>query len=82
MELEELEKRINDNADKLEKITKDIEDNLDKINENKRKIEHNSGALALLHTINSNSNKYFTIWLITFIALLLSFGYILFMHLR
>ena len=82
MELEVLEKRINDNAEKLEKLTKEIESNLDRINENKQRIEHNSGALALLHTINSNSNKYYTIWLITFMALLLSVGCIIFMLLR
>ena len=78
MELDEIENRINKNTEKLEALTKDIEDNLNKINENKQKIEHNSGALALLHTINSNSNKYFIIWLITFICLLISILYIIF----
>jgi len=78
MELDEIENRINKNTEKLEALTKDIEDNLNKINENKQKIEHNSGALALLHTINSNSNKYFIIWLITFICFLISILYIIF----
>lgn len=80
MELEELENRINKNADKLESLTKEIENNLDKINQNKQRIEHNSGALALLHTIKTNGDKYFIIWLFTFIALLSSIGYIIYLH--
>lgn len=78
MELDEIENRINRNTEKLETLTKEIENNLNKINENKQKIEHNSGALALLHTINSNSNKYFIMWLITFICFLISILYIIF----
>lgn len=80
MELEELENRINKNADKLDSLTKEIENNLEKINQNKQKIEHNSGALALLHTIKTNGDKYFIIWLFTFIALLGSIGYIIYLH--
>lgn len=78
MGFEELEKRINENTEKLDKLTQEIENNLDRINKNKEQIEHNSGALALLHTINSNSNKYFIIWIITFIFFLVSIGYIIF----
>lgn len=78
MGFEELEKRIKENGDKLEKLAQEIENNLEQITINKERIEHNSGALALLHTINSNSNKYFVIWLVTFICFLVSIGYIIF----
>ena len=78
MGFEELEKRINENTEKLDRLAQEIENSLNKINENKERIEHNSGALALLHTINSNSNKYFFIWIITFIFFLVSIGYIIF----
>ena len=80
MELDELENRINKNTKKLETLTKEIENNLGKINENKQRIEHNSGALALLHTIKSNGDKYFVIWLVTFMAFLGSIGYIIYLH--
>lgn len=80
MELDEIENRISKNTEKLETLTKEIENNLDKINKNKEKIEHNSGALALLHTIKSNGDKYFIIWLVTFIAFLGSVGYIIYLH--
>ena len=78
MEFDELEQRINENAEKLDRLTRDIENNLERIEENREQIEHNSGALALLHTIKSNGDKYFIIWLITFIAFLISIGYIIF----
>ena len=78
MEFDELEQRINENTEKLDRLTKEIENNLERIAENREQIEHNSGALALLHTIKSNGDKYFIIWLITFIAFLISIGYIIF----
>lgn len=80
MELEDLENRINKNTEKLEALTKEIESNLEKINKNKENIEHNSGALALLHTIKSNGDKYFIIWILTFMAFLISVGYIIYLH--
>lgn len=78
MNLEDLEKRINENTEKFNKLAQEIENNLSRINANREKIEHNSGALALLHTIKSNGDKYFFIWLITFIFFLCSIAYIIF----
>lgn len=72
MNFDELDKKINENSIKLDDLTKKIEENLSKINKNKEKIEKNTGALDLLHTINSNSNKYFIIWMITFIVFLIT----------
>lgn len=77
MGFDELEQRINENTEKLDKLTIEIENNLERIKENKEQIEHNTGALALLHTINSNSNKYFVIWIITFFSFLISILYII-----
>lgn len=59
----------------LDDIKNKIESNHTKINKNRDDIDHNSGALALLHTLNANSNKYFIIWIITFMAFLFSIGY-------
>lgn len=79
MDLDELEKRIDDNTKKLEILTELIEHNSGKISKNSEKIQHNSGALDLLHTIKSNSDKYFVIWIITFVAFLGSLGYIVYL---
>ena len=68
--------------EQLQEIVKEVEllkartdTNFDNISRNREDINHNTGAVALLHTLNSNSNKYFIIWIITFIALLGSIGY-------
>lgn len=59
----------------LDDIKAKIEHNFSNINKNRESIQQNTGALALLHTLNANSNKYFIIWIITFMALLASIGY-------
>ena len=59
----------------LDDIKTKIEHNFNNINKNREDIDHNTGAVALLPTLNSNSNKYFIIWIITFMALLGSIGY-------
>ena len=82
MDFEELEKRIEENSKKLDVLAEQIQNNFNNINNNSDRIEKNSGALALLHTINSNSHKYFTIWIITFVALLASFGCIIYLLMR
>lgn len=53
----------------------DIKNNGIGISSNSQRIDSNTGALALLHTINSNSNKYFVIWIITFVAFIFSIGF-------
>ena len=78
---------INERIEKLEEYIihheEDIKNNRIGISSNSQKIESNTGALALLHTLNANSNKYFIIWIITFVAflfsLLLSIGYIIYL---
>ena len=58
----------------LDDIKGKIENNYANINKNREDINHNTGAVALLHTLNANSNKYFIIWLATFIFFLISIG--------
>lgn len=66
----------------LDDIKDKIEHNHTKITKNREDINQNSGALALLHTLNSNSNKYFIIWIITFIAFLISIGFNIYLLVR
>ena len=74
-ELQNIKSELDDIKDK-------IESNHTKINKNRDDIDHNSGALALLHTLNANSNKYFIIWLVTFIAFLISIGFNIYLLVR
>ena len=60
------------NEEQYEKLKK-------KIKANTEQIQQNTGALEILKTFKSDSNKFFTMWLITFIALLLSLGCIMFL---
>lgn len=78
-DIEELQKRIIDNAKKIERITKQIEANADKIGNNSEKIGYNTGALEILHTFKSDSNKFFVMWIVTFIALLGLLGYVVYL---
>ena len=72
--------RISQNIkNELDDIKNKIESNYANISKNKENIERNTGAVALLHTLNSNSNKYFIIWIITFMAFLFSIGYIVYL---
>ena len=73
-DIEELQKRIIENAKKIERITKQIEANADKIENNagkignnSEKIEYNSGALEILHTFKSDTRKFFVLLIIVLI---------------
>ena len=68
MNLEELEKKIDDNK-------KDIIENSNRIEENLKKIKGNSNAIEVLHTIKSYNNRFFAMWIVTFIALIISLLY-------
>ena len=63
----------------LETIKEKVDLNHKKVHSNRKDIDENKGAIALLHTLNSNSNKYFTMWIITFVAFLCSIGYIIYL---
>ena len=65
MNIEELEKKIDDNK-------KDIIENSNRIEKNIEKINKNSNAIEVLHTIKTYNNRFFIMWLITFIAFVVS----------
>lgn len=60
------------NQEQYEKLKKKIADN-------KEKIQQNTGALEILKTFKADSDKFFMMWLITFIMLLVSIGCIMFL---
>ena len=63
----------------LEELEKKVSKNEQKIKDNDKRITKNTGALEILHTINTKSKMFFTMWLLTFIALLCSVGYIIYL---
>ena len=65
--------------EKIEKLEKKIQKNTTKIDSNTEKIQQNTGALEILKTFKADSNKFFTMWLITFICLLSSLCFIMFL---
>ncbi|MBQ2350417.1 MAG: hypothetical protein II393_04060 [Cytophagales bacterium] len=65
MNLEHLERKINDNTNKIES--------------NAERIHQNTGALEILKTFKADSQKFFAMWLITFICLMCSLCIIIFL---
>lgn len=73
MSFEELDKKIDDNYNK-------IMENMNKLHSHEEKINKNTGALEILKTFKSDSNKFFIMWLITFIAFLSLLGYTIYLN--
>ena len=68
------------NLDKdIDNLVKKIDANANKIQNNEKRIHQNTGALEILKTFKSDSQKFFVMWLITFICLLASIGCIIFL---
>lgn len=72
MSYEELERKIEENANK-------IISNFELINNNSERIQQNTGALEILKTFKADSKKFFIMWIITFIALLVMVGYTIYL---
>lgn len=63
----------------LEHLEKKIEENASKIDTNAQKIHQNTGALEILKTFKEDSHRFFVMWLITFLALLGMVGYVIYL---
>ena len=70
---EDLNKKVNSNEEQINNNTRLIQ-------ENKQQISYNTGALEILKAFKSDSNKFYIMWLITFIALISSIIYIICLH--
>ena len=68
------------NLDKdIDNLVKKIDANADKIQNNEKRIHQNTGALEILKTFKADSQRFFVMWLITFVCLLASIGCIIFL---
>ena len=71
-ELERLENKIDANKEELLNT-------ISQLHNHEERIQKNTGALELLHTINSVKTRYFIMWLFTFGALLNAVGFIIYL---
>lgn len=69
------EEKINELEQKIESNYNEIISNMKKLHNHEEKINKNTGAIEVLHTIKSYNNRFFVMWLITFIGLIVSVLY-------
>ena len=65
--------------EEIKALEKQIADNIEKIANNEKRINQNTGALEILKTFKADSQRFFTMWLITFVCLMCSLGIIMFL---
>jgi hypothetical protein len=66
-------------ASEIEKLEEKINQNISRIEKNANKIHKNTGALEILKTFKADTNKFFIMWLITFLAFLSLLGYVIYL---
>lgn len=65
--INELERKIDGNMDR-------IIANMEKLHSHEERINKNTGALDVLSAIKTYNNRFFGMWIVTFLALLVSLG--------
>lgn len=63
----------------IKHLEEKIAHNQKKIENNTERIHQNTGALEILKTFKEDSQKFFAMWLITFVCLICSIGVIIFL---
>ena len=67
-----VEEKILELDKKIESNYNEIVSNITKLHKHEEKINRNTGAIEVLHTIKTYNNRFFAMWVLTFIALLIS----------
>lgn len=67
-----VEEKILELDKKIESNYNEIVSNMAKLHKHEEKINRNTGAIEVLHTIKTYNNRFFAMWVLTFIALLIS----------
>lgn len=65
--------------EEIKALEKKIAENVEKIANNEKRITQNTGALEILKTFKADSQRFFIMWLITFICLMCSLCIIMFL---
>ena len=82
MDLEELKAQLEQNTNRIIANMNELHNHEEKINNNAKKIQKNTGALEILHTINNVKKRFFVMWFITFIALIVSICFNIFLLIK
>ena len=53
---------------------------VDKMKKEVKELKENSWFLDISHTMKKNQNRFFVMWLITFIAFIFLVGYVIYLH--
>ena len=78
MDIEELNKKIDDSAEKILNNLKQIEKNANKIEGNREKIQKNSYALDILKDYKNENKRLFIIIILIVIMWFLTIGYLVY----
>lgn len=77
--VDENAKKSEENAKKIIKTMEKLHNHDERITSNKEEIDKNSGTLEILHTINDANRRFYSMWGITFLSLLVSIGFNIFL---
>ena len=74
----ELKQQLDNNVKLIISNMNELHNHEELINKNAEKIEKNTGALEILHTINNVKKRFFVMWFLTFVTLIVSVGFNIF----
>lgn len=81
-DLKDIEEKIDKNAKTSAENTAKILETMKKLHEHDEQIKKAEGTLEILHTINGGNRRFYAMWLITFISLLASIGFNIFLLIK
>ena len=71
-----MEERFEQLEAKVDKNYNDILNNINRLHNHEEQIKRNTGAIEVLHTIKTYNNRFFMMWLITFMMLIILTVYV------
>lgn len=74
----ELKQQLDNNVKLIISNMNELHNHEEMINKNAKRIEKNTGALEILHTINNVKKRFFIMWFLTFVTLIVSVGFNIF----
>ena len=74
----ELKQQLDNNVKLIISNMNELHNHEELINNNAKRIEKNTGALEILHTINNVKKRFFVMWVLTFVTLIVSVGFNIF----
>lgn len=75
-QFKELEEKVDKNYNDILTNINRLHNHEQKITSNENQIRQNTGAIEVLHTIKTYNNRFFMMWLITFMMLIILTVYV------